>query len=79
MAKGCPKPSSTSCELLKLPDVESTPFLKLVLNWFHGIPKKLGLKSYFMVRCTEDENGRNARLCKLDQLLQDHEGLAQFS
>jgi wobble nucleotide-excising tRNase len=53
-------------------------FLKLVLNWFHGIPKKAGLKSYFMIVCTEDENGRNARLCKLDQLLQEHASEYQY-
>jgi wobble nucleotide-excising tRNase len=53
-------------------------FLKLVLNWFHGIPKKAGLKSYFMIVCAEDENGRNARLCKLDQLLQDHASEYQY-
>lgn len=53
-------------------------FLKLVLNWFHGIPKKAGLKSYFMIVCAEDENGRNARLCKLDQLLQEHASEYQY-
>lgn len=53
-------------------------FLKLVLNWFHGIPTKVGFKSYYMVVCTENENGRNARLCKLDQLLQDHASEYQY-
>ncbi len=53
-------------------------FLKLVLNWFHGIPKKAGLKSYFMIVCAEDENGRNAQLCKLDQLLQEHASEYQY-
>ncbi|GAJ96248.1 AAA family ATPase [Rhizobium rhizogenes] len=53
-------------------------FLKLMLNWFHGIPKKAGLKSYFMIACAEDENGRNARLCKLDQLLQEHASEYQY-
>ncbi|MFG1352813.1 AAA family ATPase [Xanthobacter autotrophicus] len=53
-------------------------FLKLVLNWFHGIPKKAGLKAYFMIVCAEDENGRNARLCKLDQLLQEHASEYQY-
>ncbi|MGN6423261.1 MAG: AAA family ATPase [Asticcacaulis sp.] len=53
-------------------------FLKLVLNWFHGIPKRAGLKSYFMIACTEDENGRNAHLCKLDQLLHEHASEYQY-
>lgn len=53
-------------------------FLKLVLNWFHGIPKRAGLKSYFMIVCTDGKDGRTARLCKLDQLLQDHASEYQY-
>lgn len=53
-------------------------FLKLVLNWFHGIPKRDGSKAYFMIVCAEDEDGRNARLCKLDQLLQEHASEYQY-
>lgn len=53
-------------------------FLKLVLNWFHGIPKREGQKSYFMIVCGDDGGGRNARICKLDQLLQDHASEYQY-
>jgi len=53
-------------------------FLKLVLNWYHGIPKKSGLKSHFMIVCSEDESGRNARLCRLDPLLQEHPSEYQY-
>jgi wobble nucleotide-excising tRNase len=53
-------------------------FLKLVLNWFRGIPRKAGLTLYFMIVGAEDENGRNARLCKLDQLLQEHASEYQY-
>jgi hypothetical protein len=49
-----------------------------VLNWFHGIPKREGLKSYYMIVCAEDADGRNARICKLDQLLQDHASEYQY-
>ncbi|MBD3738770.1 MAG: AAA family ATPase [Pseudomonas balearica] len=47
-------------------------FLKLVLNWFHGIPKKVGGKAYFMLVCSENPTGRFSRICRLDQLLQEH-------
>lgn len=53
-------------------------FLKLVLNWFHGVPKKAGLKSYSMIVCTDGKDGRVAKLCKLDQLLQDHASEYQY-
>lgn len=53
-------------------------FLKLVLNWFNSIPKNAGLKSHFMIVCAEEEAGRKAQLCKLDQLLQDHASEYQY-
>ncbi|MDX5364807.1 MAG: AAA family ATPase [Alphaproteobacteria bacterium] len=53
-------------------------FLKLVLNWFHGIPKRVGGKGYFMIVCSEDADGRCSRICKLDQLLQDHPSEYQY-
>ena len=53
-------------------------FLKLVLNWFHGIPKKVGGKAYFMLVCSETPTGRFSRICKLDQLLQEHASEYQY-
>lgn len=49
-------------------------FLKLVLNWL----KNNNNASYFMIVCAEDQNGRNAELCKLDKLLQNHASEYQY-
>lgn len=51
-------------------------FLKLVLNWLKKSDNNN--TSYFMVVCAEDQNGRNARLSKLDKLLHDHASEYQY-
>lgn len=53
-------------------------FLKLVLNWLHRIPKKVGGKGYFMIVCSETSTGRFSKICRLDQLLQDHVSEYQY-
>lgn len=47
-------------------------FLKLLINWFENSGLKKAEKSYMMVVCTENANGRSAHLTPLDQLLIDH-------
>jgi wobble nucleotide-excising tRNase len=47
-------------------------FLRLLINWISNIRPKSDKRSYTMVLCSETEEGRSARLVKLDQLLIDH-------
>jgi wobble nucleotide-excising tRNase len=44
----------------------------LLINWFANIRPRNETKSYSMVLCSETEDGRFARLVRLDQLLIDH-------
>lgn len=46
-------------------------FLRLLLNWIKNTPKSI-TKSYSMVLCAENADGRSARLAQLDKLLIDH-------
>jgi wobble nucleotide-excising tRNase len=45
-------------------------FLRLLLNWVKSTPKST--KSYSMVLCVENADGRSARLTELDKLLIEH-------
>ncbi len=47
-------------------------FLKLLLNWLKSVPRSVGVKSYYMIVCSETETRREACLRPLDKLLLDH-------
>lgn len=51
----------------------SFDFLKLLLNWFQGIPKSGGVKNYYMLLCSINQSGgRSASIIPLDkELLQN--------
>lgn len=47
-------------------------FLRLLINWLKNLPGPKTDKSYTMVLCMENEQGRSARLAPLDKLLIEH-------
>jgi wobble nucleotide-excising tRNase len=47
-------------------------FLKLLINWLRNVPNNKTMTSYSMIQCIETDEGRFARLAKLDNLLIDH-------
>jgi wobble nucleotide-excising tRNase len=47
-------------------------FLRLLINWLKNLPGPKADKSYMMVLCMENEQGRSARLAPLDKLLIEH-------
>lgn len=53
-------------------------FLKLLLNWFHRIPKREG-KNYYMLLCTINQNGdRSASIAPLDKELLENKNEYTF-
>ncbi|MCL4272252.1 MAG: AAA family ATPase [Anaerolineales bacterium] len=53
-------------------------FLQLIINWFHGMPKKHGSKAYYMIKNIRSEGKRAAKLDVLDKLLISYNSEYQY-
>jgi wobble nucleotide-excising tRNase len=53
-------------------------FLQLIINWFHGMPKRQGSKAYYMIKNIRSDGKRVAKLDVLDKLLISYNSEYQY-